>query len=43
MDLLGWLIGGFIPGSISAMFTGARNAQVCLPTTVVGEAVGHAP
>jgi uncharacterized membrane protein YeaQ/YmgE (transglycosylase-associated protein family) len=36
MDLLGWIILGFIAGSISGWFVGVRSAQGCLPTIVVG-------
>jgi uncharacterized membrane protein YeaQ/YmgE (transglycosylase-associated protein family) len=36
MDLLGWIVIGFIAGSISGWFVGVRSAQGCLPTIVVG-------
>lgn len=36
MDLLGWIILGFIAGSISGWFVGTRTVQGCLPTIVVG-------
>ena len=36
MDWLGWIILGFIAGSISGWFVGVRSAQGCLPTIVVG-------
>jgi uncharacterized membrane protein YeaQ/YmgE (transglycosylase-associated protein family) len=36
MDLLGWIILGFIAGSVSGWFVGVRSAQGCLPTMVVG-------
>ena len=36
MDLLGWIILGFIAGSISGWFVGVRSTQGCLPTIVVG-------
>ena len=35
-DLLGWIILGFLAGSISGWFVGARSAQGCLPTILVG-------
>lgn len=33
---IGWLIIGFLAGSISGWFVGVRSAQGCLPTIVVG-------
>ena len=36
MDLLGWIVIGFIAGSISGWFVGTRSVQGCLPTIVVG-------
>jgi len=36
MDLIGWIILGFIAGSISGWFVGTRTVQGCLPTIVVG-------
>jgi len=36
MDLLGWVILGFLAGAISGWFVGVRSAQGCLPTIVVG-------
>ena len=36
MDLLWWVILGFLAGSISGWFVGARSAQGCLPTILVG-------
>ena len=35
-DLLGWIIIGFLGGSISGWFVGDRTARGCLPTIVVG-------
>jgi len=35
-DLLGWIVIGFIAGSISGWFVGTRSVQGCLPTVVVG-------
>jgi len=35
-DLLGWIVIGFIAGSISGWFVGTRSVQGCLPTIVVG-------
>ena len=36
MDWIGWLVIGFIAGSISGWFVGVRSASGCLPTIVVG-------
>ena len=36
MDLIGWIILGFVAGSISGWFVGTRTVQGCLPTIVVG-------
>jgi uncharacterized membrane protein YeaQ/YmgE (transglycosylase-associated protein family) len=36
LDLLGWIILGFLAGAISGWFVGTRSAQGCLPTIVVG-------
>jgi uncharacterized membrane protein YeaQ/YmgE (transglycosylase-associated protein family) len=36
LDLLGWIIVGFIAGSVSGWFVKDRTAQGCLPTIVVG-------
>ncbi len=36
MDVLGWIVIGFLAGSISGWFVGVRSAQGCLPTIVVG-------
>ena len=36
MGLIGWIVVGFIAGSISAWFVGNRGAQGCLATIVVG-------
>lgn len=36
MSVLGWLIIGFLAGSISGWFVGVRSAQGCLPTILVG-------
>jgi uncharacterized membrane protein YeaQ/YmgE (transglycosylase-associated protein family) len=35
-DLLGWIVLGFLAGSISGWFVGTRSVQGCLPTIVVG-------
>jgi uncharacterized membrane protein YeaQ/YmgE (transglycosylase-associated protein family) len=35
-DLVGWIILGFLAGSISGWFVGTRSVQGCLPTIVVG-------
>lgn len=34
--LLGWIVIGFVAGSISGWFVGTRSVQGCLPTIVVG-------
>ena len=36
MDLIGWIILGFIAGAISAALVGGRTARGCLPNIVVG-------
>ena len=36
MDLLGWIILGFIAGAISGAVVGGRTARGCLPNVVVG-------
>jgi uncharacterized membrane protein YeaQ/YmgE (transglycosylase-associated protein family) len=35
-DVVGWIILGFLAGSISGWFVGTRSVQGCLPTIVVG-------
>jgi uncharacterized membrane protein YeaQ/YmgE (transglycosylase-associated protein family) len=35
-DVLGWIVIGFVAGSISGWFVGTRSVQGCLPTIVVG-------
>jgi uncharacterized membrane protein YeaQ/YmgE (transglycosylase-associated protein family) len=36
MDLLGWIIIGFIGGALSGAIVGGRTARGCLPNVVVG-------
>lgn len=36
MDLIGWIVVGFIAGSISGWLLGTRTAQGCLPSILVG-------
>jgi uncharacterized membrane protein YeaQ/YmgE (transglycosylase-associated protein family) len=36
MDIIGWIVIGFLAGSISGWFVGTRSAQGCLPTILVG-------
>ena len=36
MDILGWIILGFIAGAISGAIVGGRTARGCLPNIVVG-------
>ncbi len=36
MDILGWIIVGFLAGALSAAVVGGRTARGCLPNIVVG-------
>ncbi|MEX1168890.1 MAG: GlsB/YeaQ/YmgE family stress response membrane protein [Chloroflexota bacterium] len=36
MDILGWIVVGFIAGAISGALVGGRTARGCLPNVVVG-------
>jgi uncharacterized membrane protein YeaQ/YmgE (transglycosylase-associated protein family) len=36
MNIIGWIVIGFLAGSISGWFVGTRSAQGCLPTIIVG-------
>jgi uncharacterized membrane protein YeaQ/YmgE (transglycosylase-associated protein family) len=36
VDVLGWIILGFIAGAISGALVGGRTARGCLPNVVVG-------
>ena len=36
MDLVGWIIIGFIGGALSGAIVGGRTARGCLPNVVVG-------
>lgn len=36
MNLVGWIVIGFLAGSISGWFVGNRTVDGCLPTIVVG-------
>lgn len=36
MDILGWIIIGFIGGALSGAVVGGRTARGCLPNIVVG-------
>lgn len=36
MDVIGWLVIGFLAGSISGWFVGVRSVEGCLPTIVIG-------
>jgi uncharacterized membrane protein YeaQ/YmgE (transglycosylase-associated protein family) len=36
MTIFGWIVIGFLAGSISGWFVGVRSAQGCLPTILVG-------
>ena len=35
-NIVGWIVIGFLAGSISGWFVGVRSAQGCLPTILVG-------
>jgi uncharacterized membrane protein YeaQ/YmgE (transglycosylase-associated protein family) len=36
MNLIGWIVIGFLAGSISGWVVGDRTARGCLPTIIVG-------
>jgi uncharacterized membrane protein YeaQ/YmgE (transglycosylase-associated protein family) len=36
MDIVGWIILGFIAGALSGAVVGGRTARGCLPNVVVG-------
>jgi uncharacterized membrane protein YeaQ/YmgE (transglycosylase-associated protein family) len=36
VEVLGWVVIGFIAGSVSGWVVGVRSVQGCLPTVVVG-------
>ena len=36
LGLLGWIVVGFIAGSVSGWFVGSRSVSGCLPTMIVG-------
>ena len=36
MELLGWIVIGFLGGALSAAVVGGRTARGCLPNIVVG-------
>jgi uncharacterized membrane protein YeaQ/YmgE (transglycosylase-associated protein family) len=36
LDLIGWIILGFIAGALSGAVVGGRTARGCLPNVVVG-------
>jgi uncharacterized membrane protein YeaQ/YmgE (transglycosylase-associated protein family) len=36
MGLVGWIIVGFIAGSISGWIVGTRSARGCIPTILIG-------
>jgi uncharacterized membrane protein YeaQ/YmgE (transglycosylase-associated protein family) len=35
MNIIGWIVIGFLAGSISGWFVGVRSAQGCLPTILL--------
>lgn len=36
MNIIGWLVIGFLAGSISGWIVGVRSVEGCLPTMLVG-------
>jgi uncharacterized membrane protein YeaQ/YmgE (transglycosylase-associated protein family) len=36
MGIIGWIVVGFIAGSISGWIVGTRSARGCLPTILIG-------
>jgi uncharacterized membrane protein YeaQ/YmgE (transglycosylase-associated protein family) len=36
LDLLGWIVVGFVAGALSGALVGGRTARGCLPNIVVG-------
>jgi uncharacterized membrane protein YeaQ/YmgE (transglycosylase-associated protein family) len=36
MDVIGWIVVGFLAGAISGALVGGRTARGCLPNIVVG-------
>jgi uncharacterized membrane protein YeaQ/YmgE (transglycosylase-associated protein family) len=36
MNIVGWIVIGFLAGSISGWFVGTRSVEGCLPTIIVG-------
>ncbi|MEX2011400.1 MAG: GlsB/YeaQ/YmgE family stress response membrane protein [Chloroflexota bacterium] len=36
MGVIGWIVVGFIAGSISGWIVGTRSARGCLPTILIG-------
>jgi uncharacterized membrane protein YeaQ/YmgE (transglycosylase-associated protein family) len=36
MNIVGWIVIGFLAGSISGWFVGTRSVDGCLPTIIVG-------
>lgn len=36
MDILGWIIVGFLAGALSGAVVGGRTARGCLPNIIVG-------
>jgi uncharacterized membrane protein YeaQ/YmgE (transglycosylase-associated protein family) len=36
MDIIGWVVVGFIAGAISGVLLGGKTARGCLPNVVVG-------
>ena len=36
MDIIGWLVVGFLAGALSGLVVGGRTARGCLPNILVG-------
>ena len=42
MDVVGWIVVGFIAGALSGLVVGGRTARGCLPNILVGVRVSQA-
>lgn len=36
MDVIGWIVVGFLAGAVSGMLVGGKTARGCLPNIIVG-------
>jgi uncharacterized membrane protein YeaQ/YmgE (transglycosylase-associated protein family) len=36
MDIIGWILVGFVAGALSGMVVGGRTARGCLPNILIG-------